>query len=437
MARHFARRCALPQRPVAPRARRHWQRQVAEIAKNWRREQRERRVGELAASEAALAHVRATARETTPDLDDLFAWLLADLDARRRITELVPVLEERAPDLLTSDLADALRRLVACAWVRSVGDWQPRGKGRDRRLQSLVDHLLVRFPVPRFLYRVFLGARQAGEPSAPCLDDGRLFAHLAAGGSVREAIARGWVPLPLTRRMSHLFLQAPPAASLVLAARLAQIGALGGPDWLAGALVAALDERSRPGSPSFWWEAAAWFCRQRDLAANQVGPLVDYLAHAASEDENYSLAGRTLGSVRRAMVAWHAELAQIRRLVGVRFEKSTKLEPGRWLRRTRVGEALQEELWTMDEILCSRELVREGTAMGHCVATYVDDVLAGASSIWSLRCDGQRALTVEVRPVRRLIDQARGKFNRQPRAVEKALLKRWARENGLEVGKWL
>jgi len=430
MARHFARRCALPERPVAPRARRHWQREVAEIAKNWRRDQRERRAGELAASEAVLAHVRGTARDGTPDLDDLFAWLLTDLDARRRIIELVPVLEERAPDLLTTDLTGALRRLVACAWVRPAAGWHPLGKGRNRRLQSLVDHLLVRFPVPRFLYSAFQATR---EPSDPCLDDGRLFAHLAAGGSMREAVARHWVPLPLTRRMSHHFLQAPPTASIALAARLAQVGACGGPAWLAGALVAALDERSRPGSRSFWWKAVDWFCRQPDLTASEVGPLVDYLAHALNGNPDYTLDGRTLVSVRRAMEAWHVELSHIRRLEGLRFEPSADLSPGRWLRRTRVGEALQEELWTMDEILCSRDLVHEGTAMRHCVASYVDDIRTGECSIWSLRCDGQRVLTVEVMSARRLIVQARRWSNHPPKAVDLAFLKRWARENRIEV----
>jgi hypothetical protein len=96
---------------------------------------------------------------------------------------------------------------------------------------------------------------------------------------------------------------------------------------LAGALVAALDERSRPGPPSFWWEAVAWFSRQQGFDTSEVGPLAGYLAHAVSEDEDYSLAGRTLVSVRRAMVAWHAELAQIRRLEGVRFERRAPTSP--------------------------------------------------------------------------------------------------------------
>jgi hypothetical protein len=99
-----------------------------------------------------------------------------------------------------------------------------------------------------------------------------------------------------------------------------------------------------------------------------------------------------------------------------------------------VGEALQEEIWTMDEILCSRELVREGAVMRHCLATYVDDVLEGSCSIWSLRCDSQRALTVEVKPARRLVVQARGEMNRRASASEPAMLRRWAQENRLEVG---
>jgi hypothetical protein len=425
MPTHHAHRDVVPPRPAAHAARRRWQRERAE------REQAERRRLQRAAkqeqvrSEAALAVLRQASARGTADLDDLFAWLLTDLAARQRILDLVPVLAERAPDLLHRREAGAMRRLVACPWQRPADTWRPRGKGRDTRLTSLVDHLLVTYPVPRFLYRAFLIPDRGDDHD---LDDARLLAHLAAGGSMRAAVRMGWVALPLTRRMGHLFLQAPDTAPIVLAARRAQVLAQGGRARLAPELIASLDRRARHGSRSFWWEAVAWLCRQPDLAAAEVGPLVDYLEHAVQEDPGYCFAGRTLPPMRRAMAAWHAELAHLERLRGVVFEPSG-FDAGRWVRQRRVGEAVLQEVWTLEEILCSRELVREGAAMRHCVGSYVDDIRHGEASIWSLRCDGRRVLTVEVDPRDAEMVEARGKFNRPARTGERNLLRRWARVN--------
>ncbi len=420
----------LPARPRAPSQRPRWRRERAELLQARRREQqRQEQEREEAAARAARDVLRQAARPDAPDLDDIFAWLLTRPDANRRIQVLARLLGDRAPDLLDRELAGPLRRLVACAWQRPAEGWPVRGKSRHTRLVSLVDHLLVVYRVPRFLYHVLLGPEQHRKRD---LDGARLFAHLAAGGSMREAVRKRWVPLPLTRRMGHLFLQAPADASLDLAARRAQVLAQGGDARLAPVLAASLDDRPRNGTRAFWWEAVAWLCRQRDLDLAEVGPVIDFLDHAVDEDRGHDLAGRTLPALRRAMAAWHAELAQIRRLHGVVFQPSG-FAPGRWVRQRKVGERIEVAVWTLEEILTSRDLVREGSAQRHCVATYVPDVREGRAAIWSLRRDGHRMLTVEVRPARNAIVQVRGRGNRLARPGELELLKRWARANGLEL----
>jgi hypothetical protein len=71
--------------------------------------------------------------------------------------------------------------------------------------------------------------------------------------------------------------------------------------------------------------------------------------------------------------------------------------------------------------------------MRHCVSCYATDIKEGRSSIWSLRCDGARALTVEVANGMRRVVQARGKCNRNPKPLELGLLHRWALANELEL----
>lgn len=88
--------------------------------------------------------------------------------------------------------------------------------------------------------------------------------------------------------------------------------------------------------------------------------------------------------------------------------------------------------WTITEILTSQDLAAEGRLMHHCVYSYVNWVKDRIISIWSLRRDRERLLTVEVRNPNREIVQARGRYNRRATSPELNKLKRWASEAGLK-----
>ena len=87
--------------------------------------------------------------------------------------------------------------------------------------------------------------------------------------------------------------------------------------------------------------------------------------------------------------------------------------------------------WSFVELLTYQALIDEGEAMRHCVATYGRRVHAGNSSIWSARRHGERVLTVEVDPHRRLVRQALGLRNRRPTPEEAAAVRAWAVANEL------
>jgi len=342
-------------------------------------------------------------------------------------------MSERDPDLLAPEHAEVLKRLVRCSWIRPVVDWQPKGKSPATRMRSLVEHLLVRYRVPQFLYDALLSPI----PTTGSRGAAPLFAWLAAGGSLRGHPGQAMLPLPLTRRMRHLFLTSPSGVSVQFAARRAQVLAWGGGELLARVLSTKLDEGRIRGSDDFWWQAVGWLCRQQGLEHREAGDLVDYIAHRMVEDRSYSLSGRTLVSVRRATLEWHAELAKIRMLASLTFPPSG-YSPGIWERAPRQhAKPRIPEVWTMEEIVNARDLVKEGRAMRHCVGGYADLMKSGKFSIWSLQCDGRRRLTVEVYHSEERIAQACGRCNRQPRRTERIYLKRWARENKLEVEDWL
>ena len=81
----------------------------------------------------------------------------------------------------------------------------------------------------------------------------------------------------------------------------------------------------------------------------------------------------------------------------------------------------QPLLWTIQELTTARSLANEGSAMNHCLNTKA--VSLSTTSVWSVQVrDGERTrriLTVAIDIGRRVVTQARGRFNANPdRAVD-------------------
>jgi len=111
-------------------------------------------------------------------------------------------------------------------------------------------------------------------------------------------------------------------------------------------------------------------------------------------------------------------------------------EPG-WT-RTNIGPyrvAHGESICTIDEVLTDKELRAEGGIMQHCATTYIHDCARRRTSIWSMKIQQgerrKRVLTIEVKPRTKTIWQAKGKQNSCPTDEAKAVLQRWADQEGL------
>ena len=77
----------------------------------------------------------------------------------------------------------------------------------------------------------------------------------------------------------------------------------------------------------------------------------------------------------------------------------------------------------------SADLYREGHAMHHCVATYVEQVRQGTSYIFSVRRDGKRIATISLSCHNEtiLIQQLRGPCNTAPPKAVSAAVRKWLR----------
>lgn len=304
-------------------------------------------------------------------------------------------------------------------WVRPIDDWRPRGKSRRTQLESLIEHLLVKWRVPRFLYRTFY------EESA----DVDLFVHLAQGRSVQEAIELGLLTATLNRAARHAFLQTKLECTVIEAVRHAQVRAFGGTHPLACELLNTFLGRELV-DDDFWSRVIQWICERDEVEPGRVGHALDRIRAARTRNPALAANTRTLSGIVREPEP------QITAIVATPIEetpyRSSGFTPGEWTIDDPGGAAIRET-WTLTEIRDPRELAIEGALLRHCVFTYHDRVRGGGCSIWSLRRDGARRLTIEVWNSTQRVVQVRGRKNRAPRTHEVSLLMRWAEANGLRV----
>ncbi len=349
---------------------------------------------------------------------------------RPRMDVLANVLLERAPRLFIEPNGLILSRVIRQSWIRPLDDWVPLGRGRRSQLRSLVDHLIVRYPVPAFISRAFFDPDTRDVRACKVAP---LFAHIARGGSIRQCVETSIISLPMTRRMCHLFMQSPANMPPLLALICAMVQGHGGDQALAQAIHQARVFEKR-GPKVFWSDVIHWFCRQTDLDLVQVGPMIDYIESRYRRDNTFEMKGRTVKAMIRGMEAWHRDLNLEKRLHGVKFKRSGLSARAWTVKASGNNGAKSKDEWTMSEILCSKDLVREGRAMGHCVASYADSISSGRCAIWSLKFNNSRCLTVEVGMSDKEVVQARGKYNRPAKGRERALLGKWAKANQLKVG---
>jgi hypothetical protein len=359
----------------------------------------------------------------------------------------------RAPKLFDDPLAiSRLWKIYSCPHVRPIETWDPEGRGRQTILHSLIRHLIVKFPTPIFLYSVL-------EPNAANDNFILMFCHIASGGSVAEAVKMGLLPSVMTKRMCHLFMQAPPNYTVPEAVRRAQVIFHDGTLRLANAISGSFLRDLQQNEP-FWDTVVQWFCGIGMLDPEQVGPLLDYIRHRkgfdGTQDERgrarpaFLMKGRTADALMRDMEQWHADMnAQERqRNRQDRISAAYKPPPVSWVRsgvkagHWEEGTGKNKANWSLMEICTSAGLRDEGAAMRHCVSSYAHRCATGEVSIWTLQRKNNegwyRFLTVEVNNSTKAVVQARGVGNRASTPKEMGYVTQWANSNGLSIsiGRW-
>jgi hypothetical protein len=376
--------------------------------------------------------------------------LAPDADSFRRLVE---VCWDRTDLLRGHEMRTFANALLALSahhkvWQRRPGNWEPRFHNSYRQFHSLVRHLLALYDVPMFMNSAWIeGLTHLGVLHQ------KWFIRLAQGGSLRTAPG---LPIPLTRRQAHLYLQAPDDFDVLSAFRWAQILDLGGDEALVHSILTTRIGRTFE-HDEFWVTVFRWLIEQPMLDPVHHGPIIDFLHHQrfvasmpnpraglpgqpllVPPQANLSMKGRSAEGLLRAVADWHRTLG-----------RPTRREPRYWAPngtftpfQLEEGRGDSRRVYTITELLSSAELEAEGKAMAHCVASYAASCVQGQVSIWSLHVVDawgrqSRLLTLEVSTSSREIVQARQRFNALPDKRSLAILRRWTAAGGPMLSKWV
>ena len=156
----------------------------------------------------------------------------------------------------------------AADWIRPMNRWRPKSHNPDRQFSSLARHLWAIYDVPLFMDQAWL---QGGAVQQ------QWFKHIGAGKNIQTAEG---LPLPLTKKMAHHFLEAPAQYSIEAAFRWGQVFVLGGERHLADALRDTRLVRTFS-DEDFWLSVIRFFVGNPMLDLIHVNPVHRLLVESA------------------------------------------------------------------------------------------------------------------------------------------------------------
>ena len=274
------------------------------------------------------------------------------------------------------------------------------------------------------------------------------FINIGMGANIRK---QKGLPISLTKKVAHYFLQAPNNVTVSEAIRWGQVIAMGGEERVArGIMTTPL--RGSFENDDFWTTVIRFFIDNPFLDAVNYGPIYDYLqekkfghrrpmwvenrlVEMGPEQPNLSMKGRDPLRLLEDVNEWHVGLNRTNFNVygGDCCWKSCGI-PG--FERKERG-----TLYQITELLDSRDLRDEGNAMGHCVASYILSCKEGRSAVYSMvrveKGELTREATIEVGVEGRKVLQARKRFNAVITEEDKRIIGQWAYRANLKMSEWI
>lgn len=317
-------------------------------------------------------------------------------------------------------------------FIRSFESWdRPRTKDTSRRMVLLARHLFAKYPVPQHLEAAAFDATVAPKNDLSIINHVLWYICVAQGGSLYKEHLRG----TLSRAEVHYFLSAPPRLSykeaIVFAVARAQGAAFSIAHKIACTKLSEHAWTHRPTSREFWFSVVHFFVRH-PIGGRDINNLVDYIRHAHTQDDKWSIKGRSISSLSRQMKEWHRNLSK-QRYMGAAAWAGMSIPDGAYSVDLDGGKIRK---WFFRQIKTGQTLFDEGSRMRHCVTMYRDSCVQGNTFIWALQFKDsgdieRKALTIRISKGQ-IVEYA-GFANRLATPGEKSIVKRWAQEHNIGI----
>lgn len=332
----------------------------------------------------------------------------------------IPALDEIEPSLLPFAINNAEDFKYAL-----------KSSNRDKKVRMLAKFLFSKYKTPKILEQVWDGPAIQGRPNTKKKSSGlryrKWFVCAATGGSLYKEHLKHF----LTKKEGLSFINCP--FELTIDQALVYSIALAESDRSGAALRIAKSKLNEKDLENEFWKNVVKFFAQEDKTpetVEQINDLVDFINAQKLENNNFNIFGNgwTLPSLTKRMHDWHYSLRRAKKMGTFTWEGHNFKE----FTFTKRKDEYNPEEWTIKQIKSSQELLAEGKQQHHCVFGYKDSCISGATSIWSLKMNGKRKVTIEVRSNHSIV-QARGFANRKTTGEEDNFIRLWANENNLNL----
>ncbi len=319
---------------------------------------------------------------------------------------------------------------VKWMWVNQPESWKPETQDSSN-LYSLIYHLVGGYKLPRFMYKAWL--EDASEKTEI---QRQWFLNLSFGQNIRK---QKKLPIPLSKKAAHWFVQAPDSCSINEAFRWATVRGLGANERVAKGMMGTFLASSffNQEQEAFWASVVRFFADNPMLDTAHYGPICDLLFNQKYADNapqpNLSMKGREPLTLLRQTEEWHERLRAM-------IPSNYRNLPEAWKSCGIEGfeTKFADGIWTINEVTSLSDLYTEGEEMHHCVISYARSCAEGRIAIYSVKkrtkeTKPTRELTVEIDTSQKEIVQARKVCNYNPTDEDLAVMNLWAKARGLKV----
>ena len=336
---------------------------------------------------------------------------------------VVRILDLNQCSLLRSPLMlEALYRVARYNqdFVRSPEELKLGNQGLDVQFNTVLIHCFANYPVPLFLDSAFFHEELAHQR--------QWYIDIGQGKNIRQSEG---LPIKMTKKMAHFFLEAPENQSVNYALRWAQVRGHGGSSWLAERIAEGWLGHNRFADEEFWDGVILFLARQEsDITARELLHILAYVGQLRQLRPDFSMRGRTLTRLSEQAQTWWEKC-------GRNLEGGGRWWPGMALGGYQVQDS-NLETWVIVELTTEIELSAEGSTLNHCVGSYAHDCEQGHAAIFSLRKQVEDQVfkpiaTIEVDPENRAVTEARANCNQPVKGKALSHIENWARQESLSL----